>query len=230
MSSREIAAVVKSRHDKVKLSMERLQEKGLIQLTPMGEVNEGGQTVQVYHVGKRDSYICVAQLSPEFTAVLVDRWQELESKLAPRLPSVKELALMVIKAEEEKEVAMLEVDRLQGVCNTITAQFAVGMTPSKFAKQFNGCNVKLVNKSLVKLNMLQQSKEGYIPTSYSRDRYFKVTFQPYTNGDKEGISAKAELTLAGAKWLYKAYLSGKLSMRSCWDGVNSHIVFDGEVK
>lgn len=29
--------------------------------------------------GKRDSIIVVAQLSPEFTARLVDRWQELEA-------------------------------------------------------------------------------------------------------------------------------------------------------
>ncbi|KAF1014473.1 MAG: hypothetical protein GAK31_01958 [Stenotrophomonas maltophilia] len=32
--------------------------------------------------GKRDSIIVVAQLSPEFTARLVDRWQELEAKVA----------------------------------------------------------------------------------------------------------------------------------------------------
>ena len=110
MSSREIAAVVNSRHDKVKLSMERLQEKGLIRLTPMGEVNEGGQTVQVYHVGKRDSYIVVAQLSPEFTAVLVDRWQELESKQAPAALTQDEqllaLAQGVIKLTAERDEAI----------------------------------------------------------------------------------------------------------------------------
>jgi hypothetical protein len=32
-----------------------------------------------YEVNKRDSYVIVAQLCPEFTARLVDRWQELES-------------------------------------------------------------------------------------------------------------------------------------------------------
>ena len=40
------------------------------------------RTTQVYQFtgeqGKRDSIVVVAQLSPEFTAVLVDRWQELE--------------------------------------------------------------------------------------------------------------------------------------------------------
>ncbi|MDP1165211.1 phage regulatory protein/antirepressor Ant, partial [Klebsiella pneumoniae] len=32
--------------------------------------------------GKRDSIIVVAQLCPEFTARLVDRWQELEAQIA----------------------------------------------------------------------------------------------------------------------------------------------------
>lgn len=79
MSSREIADLVESRHDKVKQSIERLAARGVIQLPPMGEVkNHLGQTVQEYRLIKRDTYVVVAQLSPEFTARLVDRWQELE--------------------------------------------------------------------------------------------------------------------------------------------------------
>lgn len=88
MSSSEIADLVDSRHDKVKQSIERLAARGVIQLPPMGEVkNHLGQTVQVYQVGKRDSYVIVAQLSPEFTARLVDRWQELESSQSLALPN-----------------------------------------------------------------------------------------------------------------------------------------------
>lgn len=46
MSSREIADLVESRHDSVKRTIERLQDKGLIQLTPMVEVkNHLGQVV-----------------------------------------------------------------------------------------------------------------------------------------------------------------------------------------
>lgn len=80
MSSREIAELVGVRHDSVKRTIERLAEKGVIQLPPLVDVkNHLGQTVQEYRVGKRDSYVIVAQLSPEFTARLVDRWQELEN-------------------------------------------------------------------------------------------------------------------------------------------------------
>jgi len=65
MTSREIAEVVGSRHDKVKQSIERLADRGVIQLPPVGEVkNRQGQTVFEYLVSKRDSYVVVAQLSP----------------------------------------------------------------------------------------------------------------------------------------------------------------------
>lgn len=81
MSSQEIADLVESRHDKVKQSIERLAARCVIQLPPMGEVrNHLGQAVSVYQLCKRDTYVVVAQLSPEFTARLVDRWQELESQ------------------------------------------------------------------------------------------------------------------------------------------------------
>ena len=87
MSSREIAELVGSRHDKVKQSIERLAERGVITLPPLGETSFTGsdgrlQRATEYRVGKRDSYVIVAQLSPEFTARLVDRWQELEARNA----------------------------------------------------------------------------------------------------------------------------------------------------
>lgn len=88
MSSREIAELVGSRHDKVKQSIERLAERKVIVQPPMGDEPEsdaiGRQRVtKVYLVGKRDSYVIVAQLCPEFTARLVDRWQELEAQHRP---------------------------------------------------------------------------------------------------------------------------------------------------
>lgn len=86
MTSQEIAKLVDSRHDKVKQSIERLAERGVISQPPMGDGKKSanGVTEKVYLVGKRDSYIVVAQLSPEFTARLVDRWQELEAKEVTR--------------------------------------------------------------------------------------------------------------------------------------------------
>ena len=88
MTSREIAELVESRHDTVKIAMERLAEKGLIAFTSVAEKSSGGRPGTEYQVGKRDSYVVVAQLSPEFTARLVDRWQELETQVAHQTPAV----------------------------------------------------------------------------------------------------------------------------------------------
>jgi phage regulator Rha-like protein len=88
MSSREIAELVGSRHDDVKRSIVRLAERAVIGLPPLAEYLDSlGRKATEYQIGKRDSFVIVAQLSPEFTARLVDRWQELEEQIArPALP------------------------------------------------------------------------------------------------------------------------------------------------
>lgn len=111
MSSREIAELVESRHDKVKQSIERLAERGVIVRPPMGAEHFADamgrpRTESVYHLAKRDSYVVVAQLSPEFTARLVDRWQELESAaatLAPALPDFRSPAIAARAWAEQYE-------------------------------------------------------------------------------------------------------------------------------
>ena len=115
MSSLEIAELVGSRHDSVKLTINRLASehsdalgnvtrKAVIQLPPMVEVkNHLGQTVQVYSVCKRDSFVVVAQLCPEFTARLVDRWQELEAQQsAPRELTRIELLQIALDSEQKR--------------------------------------------------------------------------------------------------------------------------------
>lgn len=72
MTSRDIAELVESRHDDTKRSIERLAERGVIELPPLAEIPTATKPVQVYvfsgEQGKRDSIVVVAQLSPEFTA------------------------------------------------------------------------------------------------------------------------------------------------------------------
>ena len=82
MTSLEISELVESRHDSVKRTIERLVEAGAIDQPPLvdGPKAANQAVIKVYKIGKRDSYVIVAQLSPTFTARLVDRWQELEAK------------------------------------------------------------------------------------------------------------------------------------------------------
>lgn len=111
MSSREIAELVESRHDKVKQSIERLAERGVIALPPMGEYRDAlGRPAGEYHLAKRDSYVVVAQLSPEFTARLVDRWQELEARQpAPVELSRMQILEMAMESERERVALAAQV-------------------------------------------------------------------------------------------------------------------------
>jgi phage regulator Rha-like protein len=105
MSSREIAEVVEARHDNVKIAIDRLRDKGLVTFTAMQEPTPGGgKPRKSYYVNKRDSYVIVAQLSPEFTARLVDRWQELEKQqeAQPQVPQSFADALRLADDNQEK--------------------------------------------------------------------------------------------------------------------------------
>jgi len=118
MSSREIAELVESRHDNVRVTIERLAERGVIALPAMQEKPTGGRPSVEYvfsgEKGKRDSLVVVAQLSPEFTGRLVDRWQELESQAA-RPPiaipqSLPEALRLAADLAEQKAIAEQERD------------------------------------------------------------------------------------------------------------------------
>ena len=113
MTSREIADLVDSRHDSVKRTIERLVAQGVIASPPLVDFKNinnvaGQEYVFSGEQGKRDSIIVVAQLSPEFTARLVDRWQELEAAQA----KPAELSRMdILKLAMESEQARIEAEK-----------------------------------------------------------------------------------------------------------------------
>ena len=89
MNSIEIAELVGKRHDNVRRTIENLALAGVISFPQIEEVKNNQSLSQNNRAkaylfegeqGKRDSIVVVAQLSPQFTARLVDRWQELESQ------------------------------------------------------------------------------------------------------------------------------------------------------
>ena len=81
MSSREMADLVEKRHDSVKRTVDTLVNRGVISQPQIvdGPKSANGVHEKQYLIGRRDTYVVVAQLCPEFTARIVDRWQELES-------------------------------------------------------------------------------------------------------------------------------------------------------
>lgn len=155
MSSREITELVDARHDSVKRTIERLSGKGVTVRPPMvdepiADMLGRSRTESVYRIGKRDSYVIVAQLCPEFTARLVDRWQELENQQqAVRLPqnfsqALRELADQV----EQNQVLQLENHQKTEHIHSLENYFQEGLTPPQFVKGLNGVNCQKINDYL----------------------------------------------------------------------------------
>ncbi|EAA9787820.1 Rha family transcriptional regulator [Salmonella enterica] len=119
MSSLEIAEnVLKgTRHDNVKRTIERLASSGVIVRPPLEVVQKldsvgRSRQVEVYMLDERSSYIVVAQISPEFTAQLVDEWkrlkeenEELRKQAANPFANMSKLDWMrkAVELEEEKQ-------------------------------------------------------------------------------------------------------------------------------
>jgi phage regulator Rha-like protein len=74
------------RHDNVKRTIDALVERGVIEFPQTEEISTATKPSTVYHLGKRDTLVVVATLSPKFTARVVDRWQQLEANCAPAPP------------------------------------------------------------------------------------------------------------------------------------------------
>jgi phage antirepressor YoqD-like protein len=112
MSSREIAELLEKQHSHIKVSAERLAEKSVIGTLAVREFTHNGNTYTEYLLNKRDSLILVAQNSPEFTARIVDRWQELEAQhSAPALNPANFSRLQLIELAMQAEQERLESEK-----------------------------------------------------------------------------------------------------------------------
>ncbi|MEE6030461.1 Rha family transcriptional regulator [Avibacterium paragallinarum] len=225
MSSREIAELVEARHDSVKRTVERLQDKGLIQLTPLVEVkNHLGQSVLEYQLIKRDTYVVVAQLSPEFTARLVDRWQELENQqkntaLLPDFNDPVAAARAWADAKESEQQALLESKQKSEQIASMESYFRNGISPFEFVKGLNGVNSLKVGEFLIGKNWLYQDNKTKRVKAYARDQYLtEETTEISQHGKEPFIVYKPVLLKKGAAKLYEWYVKGNLPMKANWNG------------
>lgn len=126
MSSRKIAELIEKQHGNIKISAERLSEKGIIGTLAVQEFTHNGNTYTEYLLNKRDSLILVAQNCPEFTARIIDRWQELEAAVNNHVtPCVT----------EDPAVARLAALRASGLLSAAAGEVAafrlLGLRPPK---------------------------------------------------------------------------------------------------
>lgn len=189
MTSREIAELVESRHNDVKRSIERLVEKGVIQSTPMANFKninnvEGQEYVFTGEQGKRDSIIVVAQLSPEFTARLVDRWQQLEAAAAQPMDPTLQLAHAVLLANQMIERQNLMISEMQP-----KADFFDAVTDSKDAVDI-GTVAKVLNMGIGRTRLFQFLREEKVLMQDNRpyqhfvdEGYFRVIESTWNKSD-----------------------------------------------
>jgi len=215
MSSREIAELTEKPHDNVLKTVRSLIEGGVVKATtPQEYVHpQNKQTYLEYLSDKRDSFVIVARLSPEFTARLVDRWQELEAQVAapsattlPRTPT--DLAVnhitgaMQLAALFEVPTHLAQAEAVKGARLTYHIDFTemLRLAPAQSMIRVEDEAVeptelgKLLSLSAIKTNqwLEQQGFQAkingeWIPTD--KGKPFAVRHQ-WVSGNKSGYNYK----------------------------------------
>ncbi|HCH4001844.1 TPA: phage regulatory protein/antirepressor Ant [Vibrio parahaemolyticus] len=181
MSSREIAELTGKRHDNVRRTIESLWDLSLISVTQFEEPTVGGgKPTRVYHVNEEGSYIVVARLSPEFTAKIVKRWQELEKQSQPQVPQTF-------------------ADAIAGADK--------GVKLGQFAKTV-GLGPVTIFRVLRELKIFMSRGDSYnLPyQDYVERGYFTVKQGTYETNSQTRISHTALITGKGEIWLRKKLL------------------------
>lgn len=133
MTSREIAELIEKQHSNIKISAERLSSAGVIGTLAAQEFTHNGNTYTEYRLCKRDCLILVAQNCPEFTARIVDRWQELEAQQdAHVIPKTMAQALRLAADQAE----LIEAQQLRLEQQQPAVEFVDRFVESKSAKGF----------------------------------------------------------------------------------------------
>lgn len=185
MSSREMAALCKKRHDNTLLIIRDLENRGLLENSrPQYYTHaQNGQQYIEYISDKRDSLVIVARLSPEFMAAVIDRWQELERKelqasqpviAMPDFTNPAEAARAFADQYEAKQIAQEQLALAQpkvNFYNTVAASNSL-MTVSDVAKKMNmsaqALNVRLIEIGAYDKRRLPKKvfSHGFISKSY----------------------------------------------------------------
>lgn len=216
MSSLQVSKLVGSDHAKVRQSIERLAKRGTIQLPPMEKV-ENKQSLspnkwtKVYLINERDSYIVVAQLSPEFTAKLVDEWKALKEASQPQLPQTYLEALQHLVVSETGRVEAIEYGKEQEALVeaakpkvSFVDEYveADGLYNLRDTSKILGYKPLVFNNMLIKDKILFKSNGINTPYQYHIDRgYFEVIIG---NG-QQGSYKQTMVTPKGVYWLHEKY-------------------------
>ncbi len=143
--------------------------------------------------------------------------------------SRKELALMVIEAEERAEATALENKTLSVTVENLEKHFTKGMTLPAFGKALNGVNTSKITWWAYQRGWIynEQSDPEKEPRwrvkSYARDKYLTEQDVQIKDVGKEPFTKKKIVLLQkGTHRIYQLYLKGALPMKTTWNGEFSH--------
>lgn len=173
---------------------------------------------------------------------IAKRWRELEAGTAlPDQSSInrKQLALMVIEAEERAEAFLIENKQLNATVESLEKRFRKGMTITSFCKSLNGVNVSKVMSWASERNWVFNSRrdQGKSPkwrvASYARDKYLTEEETQITpHGMDEFTKFTPVLLEKGCQRLFQLYMKGELPMKKTWNDEYSHdkAIYTAEAK
>ncbi|MEX9849816.1 MULTISPECIES: ORF6N domain-containing protein [Providencia] len=148
---------------------------------------------------------------------------------APTEVSRKQLALMVIEAEDRAEAFQLENKHLNATVESLGKHFSKGITITSFCKALNGVNVNKMMWWASKRNWVYNSRRDlekspkWRVASYARDKYLTEEETKVTpHGMEEFIKVTPVLLEKGCHRLYQLYMKGELPMKKTWNGEFSH--------
>jgi phage antirepressor YoqD-like protein len=207
MSSREIAQLVESRHSDVCTTIDRLVKRGAISgyaAMPYTHPQNGRQYSE-YQVNKRDSYVVVAQLSPEFTARLVDRWQELENQTSVPQSLPEALRLAADMAEQNaalEQKVQADAPKVAFVDHYVDASGAKSLRET--AKILNMPEKAMID-ALVRDKVLFRLSGNLLPHALrQRDGLFTVKTG---KSDFGHAFTQTRVTPRGIQWIAERYAS-----------------------
>lgn len=210
MGTREIAEMLGKQHGHIKVSAERLVKSGVILTLATREFHHNGNTYTEYRLGKRDSLVLVAQNCPEFTASIVDRWQELEQQASKTLqlpnftdPIAACEAWMVQykKSTELEGIVLREAPKVEFYDSFVDAKEL--LTMEEAAKQLGMGR----NKFMDYLRSIKALTNANLPVQrLIDDCKFQVKYTPWKSGNKQGTQHTPMLTAKGLLLLKKRML------------------------
>ncbi|WP_250712528.1 phage antirepressor KilAC domain-containing protein [Bacteroides fragilis] len=228
MSSLQIAELTGKQHSNVMRDirniLEQLEDRRQFNFELSSRTqpmpNGGSKEVSCYILTKKDCLLLASGYDANLRAKIINRWEELETK--KRELSRKELALMVLQSEEEKERLALEVQQQQITIELQEKEIKQAapkinyydnhlqsvntLTSTQVAKQI-GMDAEKLHKKLKEVGIIyKQSGQWLLHAPYSMWGLHSTRTQTYTRSDgSTGTSIYTVWTTKGVRFIIALY-------------------------